>query len=64
MDENYTPAVPEKVRTGAYIAGTFLGVGVAPALLAYGLTAAAGAVAAVSGACNALAFLYRPTRAQ
>jgi len=59
---NETPTVPARVRTGAYVVGIVLGVGVAPALLALGLEPAAGVAAALSGAANALAFGYRPTR--
>lgn len=62
MDEQTTPTIPAKLRTGLYVAGTFLGVGAAPALLALGYEPAAGVAAAFSGACNALAFGYRPTR--
>lgn len=61
MDEQ-TPTVPARVRTWAYVVGIVSGVGAAPALLAYGLTEAAAVAAAVSGAANALAFGYRPTR--
>lgn len=62
-DDLETPTIAPQVRTGAYIAGTVLGLGIAPALLAYGLTAEAGVAAALAGAANALAFGYRPTRA-
>lgn len=55
-------AVPERVRTAAYLAGTVLGLGVAPALIAAGLPAWAGVAAALAGAANAIAFGYRPTR--
>lgn len=62
MDEQPTPTVPPVVRTVAYLVGIVLGVGVAPALLALGLVPAAGVAAALSGAANAIAFGYRPTR--
>ncbi|MEV7972871.1 hypothetical protein [Cellulomonas sp. NPDC089187] len=58
-----TPTVPARVRTWAYVVGIVAGVVVAPALLAYGLTAEAGIASAVAGGCSALAFGYRPTRA-
>lgn len=54
--------VPPAVRTWCYIAGTILGIGVAPALLALGLEAAAAVAAALAGAASALATGYRPTR--
>lgn len=56
------PTVTPKVRTAAYLTGTVLGIGVAPALLAYGLIAPAGVAAALAGAANVIAFGYRPTR--
>lgn len=59
--EQETPTVPPKVRTWCYVTGAVLGLGVAPALLAFGLTEAAGAAAALAGAANALAVGYRPT---
>ena len=66
MAHEYTrpdpPAVPEGARTACYAAGTLLGLGVAPALLALGLTEWAAAVGPVGGAFSALAFGYRPTR--
>lgn len=58
-----TPTIPPKVRTGAYVVGIVSALAVAPALLAYGLEAPAAVAIAVSGAANALAFGYRPTRA-
>lgn len=61
MDE--TPAIPPRVRTWAYVVGIACGLGVAPSLLAYGLEPAAAVAVAISGAANALAFGYRPTRA-
>lgn len=63
MDENQqTPIIPEKVRTGLYVAGAFLGVGIAPALYAIGLEPLSVVAGSLSGACNAVAFGYRPTR--
>lgn len=65
MTEDQTPTVPtipERVRTGLYVAGTALGLAVAPSLIALELPALATVAAACSGACNALAFGYRPTR--
>lgn len=63
MDETQsTPTIPAKVRTGLYVAGAFLGLGVAPSLAAFDLTAPAAAAGAFAGACNLLAFGYRPTR--
>ncbi|TDE91593.1 hypothetical protein EXU48_15725 [Occultella glacieicola] len=61
MDE-YTPKVPDRVRTWAYGVGIGLGLGAAPALLALNQPALAGVAAALAGAANALAFGYRPTR--
>lgn len=60
-EQQPTPAIPDRVRTGAYVVGALLGVGVAPALIMYDEKLAAVA-AALSGACNVLAFGYRPTR--
>lgn len=56
------PTVPPALRTGAYIAGAVLGLGLAPALLALNLPQWAGVCAALAGAANALAIGYRPTR--
>lgn len=61
MDQE-TPTVPPRLRTGLYVAGTILGLGVAPSLLALGYAGASAVAGALSGACNALAFGYRPTR--
>lgn len=61
MDEQ-TPTVPARVRTAAYIVGIVCALAVAPSLLAYGQEAAAAVAVAISGAANALAFGYRPTR--
>lgn len=61
MDQQ-TPTIPPQARTWAYVVGILAGVAVAPSLLAYGLDAPAAVAAAVSGAANALAFGYRPTR--
>ncbi|PTU56416.1 hypothetical protein DBB34_09140 [Sphaerisporangium cinnabarinum] len=57
-----TPTLPERVRTGLYVAGTLLGLGAAPSLIALEQPALAAVAAAFSGACNALAFGFRPTR--
>ncbi|MBU4213605.1 MAG: hypothetical protein KJ792_03005 [Actinobacteria bacterium] len=54
--------VPPKVRTAAYVLGIVLGVGIAPALLAAGLTVWAGVAAALAGGASAIAYGYRPTR--
>lgn len=54
--------VPMKLRTALYLTGAFLGLGIAPALLAAGQPVAAAVVAPLAGACNAVAFGYRPTR--
>lgn len=61
MDQE-PPTIPAKARTALYAAGAVLGIGVGPALLAFGLEAPAVAAGALAGACNALAFGYRPTR--
>ncbi len=58
-----TPVIPERVRTALYIIGTVLGLGATPALVAVELTELAAVTGALAGACNALAFGYRPTRA-
>lgn len=62
------PTVSPSLRTRLYVAGTLLGLGVAPPLVVAAaqyehpaLTVAAAAASALSGACNALAFGYRPT---
>lgn len=52
-----TPIIPEALRTVLYVVGVFA----AAAALATDGTLSAGLVA-LSGACNALAFGYRPTR--
>ena len=57
------PTVPAQVRTVAYVVGIVSALALAPSLLAYGLEALAAVAVAVSGAANALAFGYRPTRA-
>lgn len=57
-----TPVIPERVRTGAYVAGIVLGLGGVPSLVAVGAPALAAVAGALAGACNALAFGYRPTR--
>lgn len=57
-----TPAVTKEWRTRFYVAGTILGLGVAPSLIALDLPALAAVAASLSGACNALAVGYRPTR--
>lgn len=57
-----TQTVPPPVRTWAYLIGTALGLGVAPAMLAIDQPALAGVAAALAGAANAIAFGYRPTR--
>lgn len=62
MSEDATPAVPARVRTWAYVVGIIAALAVAPSLLAYGLEPAAAVAVAISGAANALAFGYRPTR--
>lgn len=68
QQDTYTPpsdprdAVPPKLRTIAYAVGTFDALGVVPALLAAGLTTAAGVASALAGGALALAFGYRPTR--
>lgn len=56
------PSVPPSLRTWCYIVGTVLGLGVTPALALTGPTWAAALAGGLSGACNALAFGYRPTR--
>lgn len=63
-----TPTVSPSLRTRLYVLGTLLGLGVAPPLVVAAaqyphpaLVVAAAAVPALSGACNALAFGYRPT---
>lgn len=63
-----TPTVAPTTRTRLYVTGTLLGLGVAPPLVVAAtqyphplLVIAAAAVPALSGACNALAFGYRPT---
>ena len=63
MNED-TPSIPARLRTVLYVVGTFSGLAVAPALAASAdlppiWTALA---AGIAGACNALAFGYRPTR--
>lgn len=63
MDEQQpAPAVPARVRTIAYVVGIVSALAVAPSLLAYGQEPAAAVAVAISGAANALAFGYRPTR--
>jgi len=64
MNDNFNPsdAIPKLVRTWAYALGLVFGLGVAPALLALDLVAWSGVAIAVSGAANAIAFGYRPTR--
>ena len=57
-----TPTVPVRVRTAAYVVGIVAALAVAPSLLAYGQEPAAAVAMAISGAANALAFGYRPTR--
>ena len=57
-----SPTVPARVRTVAYVVGIVAALAVAPSLLAYGQEAAAAVAVAISGAANALAFGYRPTR--
>jgi len=61
MDQD-TPAVPPVVRTVAYLVGLTFGLAVAPALMAFDLIAWAAVAVAISGAANAVAFGYRPTR--
>jgi hypothetical protein len=57
------PSLPPTFRTACYVVGTVFGLGVAPALAAAPVPAwSVAAAAAVSGAANALAFGYRPTR--
>ncbi|WP_353708980.1 hypothetical protein ABRQ22_06665 [Cellulosimicrobium sp. ES-005] len=56
------PVVPPTVRTVAYVVGIVAGLAAAPSLLAFDLPAWAAVAAAVSGAANALAFGYNPTR--
>lgn len=65
MNENETPApvIPERVRTAAYIVGIVVGVAGGGIGVALELPGFAGVCAAISAACNALAFGYRPTRA-
>lgn len=58
-----TPTIPPRARTWAYIVGIVCGLGVAPSLLAYGQEPAAAVAVAISGAANAVAFGYRPTKA-
>jgi hypothetical protein len=55
-------AVPPQVRTWAYALGTFVAVGVVPALIAAGLDVPAGIASGLAGGALALAFGYRPTR--
>jgi len=62
MDEQPTPTVPPAVRTVAYVVGLTFGLAVAPSLIALDLPAWAAVAVAISGAANALAFGYRPTR--
>lgn len=60
---NDTPTIPARLRTVLYVVGTFSGLAIAPALAASSLPPIWTALAAgVAGACNALAFGYRPTR--
>lgn len=54
--------IPARVRTALYAVGTVLELGVAPGLLAAGLTTAAAICAPIGGAFLAVAFGYRPTR--
>lgn len=61
MDQDQ-PTVPPTVRTWAYVVGIVAGLAVAPSLYAFGLEPWAVVSGAVSGAANALAFGYRPTR--
>lgn len=61
-DELDVPVIPARARTGLYVAGALLGIGVGPSLFAFGFEPAAVAAGAFAGACNLLAFGYRPTR--
>lgn len=63
-DTEFDPAetFPKTLRTWAYGLGTLFGLGVAPALLAVNQPALSGVAVAISGACNALAWGYRPTK--
>ncbi|MGN7705040.1 hypothetical protein [Cellulosimicrobium sp. 22601] len=61
-EEQRSPTVPPVVRTVAYVVGLTFGLGVAPSLIALNLPAWAAVAGAISGAANALAFGYRPTR--
>ena len=60
--EQPTPTVPPIVRTVGYVVGLTFGLAVAPSLMAFDLIAWAAVAVAISGAANALAFGYRPTR--
>lgn len=62
VDELETPTVPARARTVLYAAGTLLGLGATPALLAAGYPVWSAVAGSLAGACNALAFGYRPTR--
>lgn len=62
MDDQTPPVIPARLRTALYVAGTVLGLGAAPALVAVDQPALSAVAAAFAGACNALAFGYRPTR--
>lgn len=65
-DTTPVPTISPKLRTRLYVAGAMLGLGIAPALAAAAMTWPVAAIpaalaAGLSGACNALAFGYRPT---
>lgn len=60
--DDFAPTVPPKVRTGAYLVGIVVGVGVGPSLAAFGLDSWTAVASAVAGAASVIAFGYRPTR--
>lgn len=55
------PAIPATLRTVLYVVGVFAAAAAIPVGLA-GSEVAAASLTALSGACNALALGYRPTR--
>lgn len=61
MENENTPTIPATMRTGLYVVGVFAAAAAIPVGLA-GAEVAAAALTALSGACNALALGYRPTR--
>lgn len=57
-----TPTVPPVVRTTAYVVGIIVGIAGAGIGIALELPVVTGICSAIAGACNALAYGYRPTR--